>query len=111
MAYYTIKPSEDFVARTMCKIHKIETRKKAITHVASFGIALTPFLVRRVWFIMRGDYFAVSQWPMGHQISEAYTLFLSPVAGYACAVFALGMVSTYLLKKHTANTILLRVGH
>lgn len=84
-----IQPSHDFAERTMMHIARIEKRRRLSRALVITSASLGPSVTREMWMFVRGDYISASSLPMGHFITQAYGLFISPVAGYALVAAAL----------------------
>jgi hypothetical protein len=104
----THQSPEEFTRSTMMKIHSTRKQRRIIAYVGTTGVALGPLAMRKVWFLMRGDYFSISAWPMSHSIAQAYSAFLSPLTGYVCVGFGLCILTLFVIKKdfvHNFNRI------
>ena len=51
-----------------------------------------------VWLSVRGDYFSVSELPLGSLIVNVYQLFISPAALYLFLLAGVGVSVFYFLK-------------
>lgn len=91
---YQIEPSVDFTQRVFAKIAIINRRQRWTGYLLAVVLSMVPLAVREIWFLIRGDYFSVSNLPMGRFIVEVYKFFLSPAALYI--LLALGILAFLL---------------
>jgi hypothetical protein len=83
---YQIEPSADFTGRVMARVSLVERHHRWRGYFLAVCLSMAPLMAREVWFDIRGNYFSVSTWPMGHFIVGAYKFFLSPLALYTLLV-------------------------
>lgn len=108
MNHIYIQPTDDFTKRTMTRLMNAVRRQKLIRELILLGLATSPLIVRAVWLLLRGDYFAVAGWPMSAYLLRAYQFFLSPSAIYTFSVFASMMAVIFLVKSARHNLLFQR---
>ena len=89
-----IEPSANFSSRVMAKISLVERRRRWMGYFFLVFVSMAPLMLREAWFVIRGNYFSVSNWPMGHLIVGAYHFLISPAALYL--LLALGLSASLL---------------
>ena len=87
----TVEPSKQFQSKVMREIVRceLERAKRRMLFVAF--AALTPFIVRAIWSLLRHDYVAVSQLPLGSYIISIYHVFLLPITMYALLILGISV--------------------
>ena len=77
-----VEPTGNFKTRVMREVLGCE-RQRGIVRLYFFAIiAMSPFVFRMIWSVLRHDYFSISHMPFGHWIYIAYQAFLSSTGAY-----------------------------
>src|SRR3989344_7080638 len=77
-----VEPTRNFKTRVMREVLRCE-RQRGIVRLYFFAIiAMSPFVFRMIWSVLRHDYFSISHMPLGNFIYLAYQAFLSSTAAY-----------------------------
>ncbi len=92
----SIQPSRGFVLKVMNEVTRIEQRRRLRLNIGFGVLAVTPFVLRQCWFLVRGDFFALSEFPLNTFLIPVYNAFLSSLSGY---VFVAGgiILAVYVL--------------
>ncbi len=94
----TLEPSADFAGRVMQDAMTYEKRRRTRITVWFGILALLPYALRELWFLLRGDFVSVTGLPFGDFIAAAYHIFISTTAiyillaaGFLLALFVVGL--------------------
>lgn len=79
---YTLEPTRLFTENVITSVQKIEKQKNVKLTVLFAFITLAPFSIREIWFLVRHNYFSVSEFPLSGIITDVYKLFLTSAATY-----------------------------
>lgn len=104
-----IEPSLNFTVGTMEKLQRANSKRQFYKRAVVLTAALTPSLTREAWMFVRGDYFAVSDLPMGDMIAGAYRAFMLPTTGYALLVVATAIPITFIAMKFSNKLLLKKI--
>ena len=80
---YTLEPAQGFVQRVMGEATRVEQQRRTRINIWFGVLALAPFAVRELWFLVRHDFFSVSSFPFGNTLTSVYQAFLSSITAYA----------------------------
>lgn len=92
----TIEPSSGFVQRVMGEAERVEQHRRTRINIWFGVLALAPFAIRELWFLVRSDFFAVSKFPFSTLLTQIYQVFLSPLTAYALVIGGL-LLATYVV--------------
>lgn len=95
---FVLSPSQVFVKNVMSQVTTLERQRQLKMNVLFGVVAISPFIVREVWFAIRHDFISVAHLPFGDFLTKAYSVFLSSMTAYAfvaggvlLAVFIVGL--------------------
>jgi len=100
MRGHQIRPTPDFVERTLAKITEAHEHRMMMTKFMFAFCMFIPIILREVWFFTRRDYFAVDRWPFGSYVSSTYHLLISTSAAMYMLVLAAVCAFIYLWGYH-----------
>ena len=66
------------------------------------ALALTPFVIREIWMLIRNDYFSVMNWPLGALIYETYHWLMTPAGFYSLLIIGLGAATFVYFRRWRA---------
>ena len=98
MTATTLEPSADFVGKVMQEATTYEKRRRASITIWFGVLALMPYALRELWFLLRGDFISVTSLPFSNVVATAYDIFMSTTAiyvllaaGFLLALFVVGL--------------------
>lgn len=91
--HYPIKPSDAFTHKVMMCCIDEEKKRTKINAILIGLLALTPFITREFWMLIKNDYISVSELPFSALIYNAYHVFMSPATFFVLLIAGTGLAA------------------